>query len=175
MLLHYSGARFGLLGVEKQMNIIRLETFVDAPIDRVFDLSRSVELHKLSTKDTHEEAIDGKTTGLVDLNDFITWRAKHLGIYQRLTVKIVAMDRPRSFVDTMLKGAFAYMKHTHLFEASGAGTLMTDVFEYKSPLGALGRMADNLFLKDYMTRFLTDRNLEIKAVAESDRWKDLLG
>jgi ligand-binding SRPBCC domain-containing protein len=156
------------------MNIIRLETFIDAPVDRVFDLSRSVELHKLSTKGTNEEAIDGKTTGLVELEDFITWRAKHLGIYQKLTVKIIAMDRPRSFVDTMLKGAFAYMKHTHLFEVSGTRTLMTDVFEFKSPLGVLGRMADDLFLKAYVTRLLTNRNLEIKAVAESERWRDLL-
>ena len=156
------------------MNIIRLETFIDAPVERVFDLSRSVELHKLSTKGTHEEAVDGKTTGLVELADFITWRAKHLGIYQKLTVKIIAMDRPRSFVDTMLKGAFAHMKHTHLFEASAMGTLMTDVFEYKSPLGMLGRMADNLFLKAYMTKLLTNRNQEIKAVAESDRWRELL-
>lgn len=156
------------------MNIIRLETFIDAPVERVFDLSRSIELHKLSTKETHEEAVDGKVTGLVALNDFITWRAKHLGFFQRLTVKIIAMDRPRSFVDTMLKGAFAYMKHTHLFEVSGTGTLMTDVFEYKSPLGVLGRMADSLFLKDYMTRLLINRNHEIKVVAESNRWKDLL-
>jgi len=156
------------------MNIIRLETFVDAPVERVFDLSRSVELHKLSTKGTHEEAIAGKTAGLVELNDFITWRAKHLGFFQRLTVQIIAMDRPRSFVDTLLKGAFAYMKHTHIFERSGSGTLMTDVFEYKSPLGVLGRMADNLFLKNYMTKFLINRNQEIKAVAEGERWKDLL-
>src|SRR5690348_182491 len=80
--------------------------------------------------------------------------AKHLGIYQKLTVKIIAMDRSRSFVDTMLKGAFAHMKHTHLFEASATGTLMTDVFEYRSPLGMVGRIADNLFLKDYMTKLL---------------------
>jgi ligand-binding SRPBCC domain-containing protein len=158
----------------RQMNVIRLETFIDAPMERVFDLSCSVELHKVSAKGTHEEAIAGRTTGLVELNDFVTWRAKHLGVYQKLTVKIIAMDRPRSFVDTMLKGAFAYMKHTHLFEVSGSGTLMTDVFEYKSPLGMLGRMADRLFLKDYMTNFLTTRNLEIKTVAETDRWKDLL-
>jgi len=156
------------------MNSIRLETFIAAPVDRVFDLSRSVELHKLSTKSTHEEAVAGRMAGLVELDDFITWRAKHLGFFQRLTVKIIAMDRPRSFVDTMLKGAFAYMKHTHIFEVSGAGTLMTDVFEYKSPLGVLGRMADRLFLKAYMARLLTNRNLEIKSVAESDRWKALL-
>ncbi|AYB31137.1 SRPBCC family protein [Chryseolinea soli] len=156
------------------MNIIRLETFIEAPVDRVFDLSRSVELHKLSTQGTHEEAVAGKMAGLVELNDSITWRAKHLGFFQRLTVKIIAMDRPRSFVDTMLKGAFASMKHTHLFEASGAGTLMTDVFEYESPLGMLGRIADKLFLTDYMTKLLINRNVEIKAVAEGDRWRDLL-
>jgi len=156
------------------MNVIRLETFVEAPIERVFDLSRSVELHKLSTPGTNEEAVAGKTTGLVELNDTITWRAKHLGICQHLTVKIVAMDRPHSFVDVMLQGAFAYMKQTHIFEPSGNGARMTDVFEYASPMGWLGRMADQFFLRVYMTKLLINRNKEIKTVAEGDRWKGLL-
>ncbi len=78
------------------------------------------------------------------------------------------------FADTMLKGAFSSMYHTHTFEKSENGTIMTDEFEFKSPLGILGIIADFLFLKRYMTAFLENKNLELKKVAEGDRWKDIL-
>jgi ligand-binding SRPBCC domain-containing protein len=156
------------------MPSIRLETHIEAPIERVFDLSRSIDLHKLSTKGTDEEAIEGKISGLIGLNETVTWRAKHFGIYQKLTVKIVKYDKPNMFADEMLKGTFASMRHLHLFENEGDGTKMTDVFEFTSPLGFLGRLADYLFLERYMAKLLLKRNEELKAIAESDRWKELL-
>jgi hypothetical protein len=51
---------------------------------------------------------------------------------------------------------------------------MTDYFDYKSPLGILGELADCLFLENYMTRLLNDRNRIIKEFAESDNWKSIL-
>ncbi len=156
------------------MPTIRLETYIEAPIERVFDLSRSIDLHKLTTKETNEEAIAGKTSGLIGLDETVTWRAKHFGIYQKLTVKIVKYDRPNMFADKMLKGTFASMYHVHSFEKSEIGTKMIDQFEFKSPLGFLGMIADYLFLKKYMNNFLLIRNEELKAIAESERWKKML-
>jgi ligand-binding SRPBCC domain-containing protein len=84
------------------------------------------------------------------------------------------MDRPESFTDVMLKGAFAFMCHEHIFKAVDGQTQMTDKFEFRSPLGPLGRLVDWLFLKHYMTRFLEIRNHEIKRVAEGNDWSALL-
>ena len=58
---------------------IHITTFISAPPERVFDLSRNISLHKISTKDTHEEAIGGVTSGVIGLNETVTWQAKHLG------------------------------------------------------------------------------------------------
>ncbi|MCA9075514.1 MAG: hypothetical protein KDA93_10815 [Planctomycetaceae bacterium] len=44
---------------------------------------------------------------------------------------------------------------------------MIDRFDYTSPLGVLGQLADVMFLKRYMTRLLKERNKLIKSVAES--------
>lgn len=156
------------------MPTIELETYVEAPVELVFDLARSIDLHKLSTKGTNEEAIAGRISGLIELGETVTWRAKHLGIYQKLTVKITKYDRPYMFEDTMLKGAFKSMKHTHRFEETGDGTKMIDLLEFVSPLGLLGKMADSLFLKKYMTQFLLVRNKELKRIAESDEWKGII-
>ena len=48
---------------------IHITTFIAAPVERVFNLSRSITLHKISTKDTGEEAIAGVTSGLINLNE----------------------------------------------------------------------------------------------------------
>lgn len=156
------------------MPIIRLETKIDAPREIVFDLSRSIDLHKISTSHTNEEAIDGITSGLIEQGQFVTWRAKHFGIYQTLTTRITEMERPVSFVDELEKGIFKQFKHIHLFEEHVDQTHMIDIFDYTSPLGILGTLADQLFLQAYMKRLLEVRNRTIKDFAESGQWKEIL-
>ncbi len=156
------------------MPTIRLETFIDAPRDRVFDLARSIDLHQSSTQQTHERAIAGRTSGLIQLGETVTWRAKHFGIYQQLSVRITAFDKPHMFADKMLKGAFASMEHIHLFEEEQTGTNMIDIFTFKAPLGILGLLAENLFLTTYMYNFLKKRNWEIKIIAEGHQWEQFL-
>ena len=154
---------------------IELTTAIAAPIDRVFDLSRSIDLHTVSTAATGERAIAGVTTGLIGLGDEVTWRARHFGIWQTLTVRIVAYDRPRHFRDVMVKGAFTRMAHDHYFDAAGEQTTVRDVFEFMSPLGPLGRIADVTFLGRYMRALLIERNAVIKSVAESAEWTRFVG
>jgi ligand-binding SRPBCC domain-containing protein len=150
---------------------IELLMQIDAPPERCFDLSRSVELHTRSTGATGEQAIAGVTSGLLGPGQLVTWRAPHLGVWQTLTSQITAYDRPRHFRDSMVHGAFARFDHDHYFEPNGAGgTLMRDVFEYSAPLGPLGWLAERLILTRYMRRFLAERNRQIQAVAESDQW-----
>lgn len=153
---------------------IVLETKINAKKEIVFDLSRSVDLHIISTHKTNEKAIAGKTSGMMELNETVTWRAKHLGIYQKLTTKITAFEKPTYFADEMIKGAFKNFKHEHYFDDFQEGTLMKDIFEYESPLGILGRLADVIFLKKYMTYFLVERNKIIKQCAESEKWTAIL-
>jgi len=153
------------------MPIIELSTSIDAPIDRVFDLARSIDLHTQSASRTGERAIAGVTTGLIGLGDQVTWRARHFGIWQSLTVHISEFERPTHFADVMLQGTFHRMEHHHYFEPSPTGTIMRDVFTFESPLGVLGRIADTFFLTRHMRTFLVERNRVIKATAESSEWK----
>ncbi len=145
---------------------IVLITEIKATVETCFDLSRSVDIHLSSTKGTNERVVEGRTSGLFEAGDVVTWEAKHFGIVQRLTVKITKMDRPKSFEDVMVKGAFKSMVHVHSFEMADGVTYMKDVFKYEAPLGILGKLFDMLVLKRYMTRFLKIRNEEIKMVAE---------
>ena len=148
------------------MPTIVIETRLQAPIDRCFDLARDVDAHVRTTADTGERAVAGKTTGLLDLGDSVTFEAVHFGIRQRLTSRIVEFDRPRRFVDEMVKGAFASLRHIHEFEARGSTTVMIDTLTWQSPLGVLGRIADTLFVTKHMRALVTRKQLELKAFAE---------
>ena len=156
------------------MPIIKLKTKINADKTIVFDLSRSIDLHKISTEHTNETAIAGITSGLIGLNESVTWRAKHFGIYQKLTSKITEFDRPTYFADEMIRGAFKGFKHEHHFEDFNGGTLKTDIFDYQSPFGIFGRLADNLFLKKHLIELLTERNRVVKEFAETDKWKEVI-
>jgi ligand-binding SRPBCC domain-containing protein len=156
------------------MPVIELCTRVTAPVERVFDLARCIDAHTASTSRTGERAIAGVTSGLIELGQEVTWRARHFGVWQNLTVRITAFDRPHHFQDEMVRGAFHRMTHDHYFEPSGDGTLMRDIFDYESPLGLLGRLADGLFLERYMRAFLVERNRVLKEVAESEVWRRYL-
>lgn len=162
------------VAADASMPTIHLSTAIAAPVDRVFDLARSIDLHTESTASTGERAVAGVTSGLIGPGEQVTWRARHFGVWQKLTVRITAFERPTHFADTMLRGAFRRMEHHHYFEPSAAGTIMRDEFTFESPLGVLGRLAEALFLTRYMRAFLLERNRVIKDTAESEEWRRYL-
>jgi ligand-binding SRPBCC domain-containing protein len=156
------------------MPIIQITTHIKANRKLVFDLSRSLDLHKISTQKSNETAIAGRTSGLIELHESVTWRAKHFGVYQTLSSRITEFNSPEFFTDEMVSGAFKSFKHQHIFEKNGEETLMKDIFDFTSPLGFLGRLADKLVLKKYMTNLLEERNKVIKDYAETDKWKSII-
>jgi ligand-binding SRPBCC domain-containing protein len=153
---------------------ISIVTNIDAPIQRCFDLARSIDLHQHTSARTGEKAIAGTTTGLIKKGETVTWKAKHFGITQTLTSVITEMNPPFMFEDCMLRGAFKKIQHQHLFEEKDGKTIMVDVFEFESPLGIFGKLFNRLVLTNYMNRFLENRNQQIKMIAESDAWKKYL-
>ncbi len=152
---------------------IELTTEIQSTLEICFDLSRSIDLHKISTYKTNEEVIAGRTSGLINLNETVTWKATHFGIRQKLTAQITAFDRPNYFRDEQIAGIFKSMVHEHKFEQLDGQVIMTDVFEFESPLGLLGKAFNKLVLTNYLTKFLKDRNKIIKEYAETGKWKGI--
>jgi ligand-binding SRPBCC domain-containing protein len=150
--------------------IVTTEIWIAAPPERVFDLSRCIDLHTESMDCHREVPIAGVTHGLIGLDEEVTWRATHFGVRQNLTSRITAFTRPTHFRDSMVRGAFARFDHDHYFEAHGTRTLMVDVFDFTAPWGWLGGAISNSFLVRYMRKLLERKNRTIKEVAESERW-----
>jgi ligand-binding SRPBCC domain-containing protein len=152
-------------------------TLIRAPIDRCFDLARSVEVHLAGNVHCGEQALatGGVTSGLIDLTQQVTWRAKHLGMWHSLTSQITAIDRPRYFQDAMISGPFRFMRHDHFFRPTSSGEVeMKDVFCFAAPLPLLGRVAEIAVLRRCMLALLRERNAVIKRIAESGEWRKYL-
>ena len=150
---------------------------IHAPIERCFDLARSVEVHLAGNVHHGEAAVAtaGGTSGLIGMAQRVVWRAKHFGVWQTLTSEITAMDRPAYFQDTMIQGAFRFMKHDHFFRRVSADeTEMRDMFCFAAPLALLGRVAEIVVLRRYMEALLRERNAILKEIAESAAWRDYL-
>ena len=90
------------------MPVIVLETIIEAPLERCFDLSRSVDLHMISTAHTSEKAVAGICEGLIGPGQSVTWQARHFGVVQYLTSKITEYERPHRFVDEMQQAMNPY-------------------------------------------------------------------
>ncbi len=145
----------------------RIETIIAAPIEVCFDLARSIDFHARSLEATGERAVAGRTTGLIELGESVTWEARHLGVRQRLTSQVVAFDRPHYFRDEMTAGAFRSFGHDHRFSARDGNTVMIDDVEFRSPYGPLGWLVDRPFLAGSMRRLLVGRAWAIKREAEA--------
>ena len=148
------------------MTTINLTTKIKASKQTVFDASRNIDIHQKSASASKEKAIAGVTSGLINLNETVTWRGKHFGFYLTHKSRITAMNLYDYFVDEMEEGKFKFFKHEHFFEEENGITIMKDKLQYETPFGIFGSLFDVLFLKKHLKKFLLERNKVLKEVSE---------
>ena len=156
------------------MPTVKLTTRVNAPVDRCFDLYRSVSLHVDSYKHAHERAVGPITSGLVGPGDVAAFRMRALGFPYRMSVKVVAYDRPLHFRDSQTEGFFLRADHDHYFAVEDGTTLVTDVFDYTPRFSWLGTLLDRLIVGRYVRWTIGQKNANVKRVAEGGDWKRYL-
>jgi ligand-binding SRPBCC domain-containing protein len=146
---------------------LRLETRIEAPIERVFDLARDIGVHERSQAASRERAVAGRQDGLIGAGETVTWRARHYGLWWTLTSRIVVFEPPTWFEDVQATGPFRSFRHRHTFRTVDGGTVMTDDWVHTAPFGPLGRLADRVVLTRHMKRLLELRNAALKREAET--------
>jgi ligand-binding SRPBCC domain-containing protein len=77
----------------------------------------------------------------------IDYTLRWFGIKYRWRTLIERWEPGVSFVDTQLRGPYILWHHTHHFESSGSGTLMTDRVRYRLPFGPFGMLAHTLLVR----------------------------
>lgn len=149
------------------MRTLEFTTLIEAPIQTVFDLARSVDIHVESTAQTFEKVIGGKKSGLLELDEEVIWKGRHFGLWLTHHSRICEMQAPRFFVDEMVSGRFKSFRHEHHFDTSGGKTIMLDIISYDVPLGFLGAIFDRFILRSYFDRLIETRNQVIRSAAEN--------
>ena len=148
------------------MTTIHLITQIKAPKHVVFDVSRNIDIHLQTAQKTQEKAIAGRTSGLIEFNETVTWRGKHFGVYLTHKSRMTAMDLYDYFVDEMEEGHFKSFKHEHFFTEKNGGTEMVDFIQYETPYGFFGKLFNRFFLENHLRNFILERNRILKAHAE---------
>jgi ligand-binding SRPBCC domain-containing protein len=150
------------------LTVLEVVTRVNASATRCFDLARDIDLHLKSLASTGERAVAGRTSGLIEMGESVTWEATHLGVRRRFTSRISGFSRPAHFRDEMVRGAFKSFVHDHYFEEHDGATTMRDVLRFESPFGLIGRVVDRIFMSGYLRRLLRKRGEAVKNVAEDN-------
>ncbi len=70
-----------------------------------------------------------------------------LGIPLKWQTKITQVDKNKSFTDFQEKGPYKYWNHFHEFIPNSEGVLMKDTVDYELPMGFLGKIAHQAFVK----------------------------
>src|ERR1700743_1964100 len=101
--------------------ILRDEIVVDAPVERCFLLSTSLEIVALERK---MRPVSGRMEGLVVGGDTVRWKGWQLCLPQFHQSLIEAFEPPVFFRDRMIAGRFAAFEHDHRFTDLSNGTVL---------------------------------------------------
>ena len=143
-------------------------TRVAAPIERVFDLALSIDLHTASMAASNERAVGGVTSGQIGLGEEVTWRARHFGVDWTMTSRIVELERPTFFADEQVQGPFTRFRHEHTFASVDDRTDVLDAVCFEAPFQPVGSFIEG-FLSRYLRRLIGMRNDLLKEWAERPR------
>ena len=156
------------------METIRLGTWIDAPVERCFLLSLSVDLHVATALSTRDKTSAGATERTIGEGDTLTFKGRHFGVRWRHT-SVIEKLRPHSYYrDVMIAGPFRHFEHDHHFAPMDDGTRMRDEIRFSGSGGLLGRLRTRMFLRKQLKAFLIERNAMIKRLAESEDWHKYL-
>ena len=144
---------------------------IDAPIERCFQLSTSVEIVR---EELGMKPVAGRTSGLVQGGDTVRWEGWQLGFPNYHVSLISAFDSPFFFQDSMLAGRFRSFQHDHHFEATSHGVQLRDELRFSMPLGLAGWMVGRWIMVPHIRRLLRRRFLLIRRIAESEEWRQYL-
>jgi ligand-binding SRPBCC domain-containing protein len=153
---------------------IHTTTFIAAPAERVFDLSRHIALYKVIFQSRKEKLTSGAESTLIGKNETITIIAKHAGRSRMTMMKVTAFQRPLLFTEEQVKGDLESYKHEHHFKQIENGTIVIDILEFGIPKDIIGKIFGKVYFKKYLEEILRKRNELIRSYAETEKWRAVL-
>jgi len=136
---------------------IQISRIVEAPRTKVFEILTNPEnLSELLRGDIYVELL-GASAKLSSGSEIRIGMTRY-GVKQLVQLRVDDYLHSKRFMYHQVEGFFKAWSHIMKFDDHGEGfTLVTDMVEYTLPLGILGNLSDDLFVKSDMTRILQRR------------------
>jgi ligand-binding SRPBCC domain-containing protein len=150
---------------------IKESIHVNAPIDRCFLLSTSIDI---VAQTLHMTPVAGQTSGLIVNGSRVMWRGWKFGLPARHETLITGYDRPVFFQDTMASGMFREFQHDHRFQDIDGHTLLIDVVRFSLPFGPLSRPIAKGIVIPHILATMQNRFQLLKRIAEGPDWEQYL-
>ena len=83
--------------------------------------------------------------------------------------EIGTVVKEKFFVDEQRKGPYSLWRHEHHFTEIEDGVEMTDIVQYKLPLGIIGEIANALIVKRKLRRIFEFRFQKVEEILGKDR------
>lgn len=154
------------------MPVLVVVTDLSASVGDVLATSLDLDVEVAAARRHHVHPVpDGKGSrlrGRIGTGERVRWRARIFGVLPVRHTSVIDEVVPDDghggarFTDSMTSGAFRRFRHEHTLDAlPHNGCRMTDRLSWESPLGPLGRVADEVFVRRVLAGLLADRNAEI--------------
>ena len=140
--------------------------FINAPIERCFLLSTSVEL---AGKTYGMRPLEGKTNGLLVADDKLLWAGWKFGLPQMHEICITRHERPSFFQETMGRGRFKRYQYDHYFYEMNDRTVLNDKIRFTMPLGFIGSFVGRFIIVPYLSKRMRRRLAMLRKVAQDSR------
>ena len=160
--------------IQITMFVVKDSIHVNAPIERCFLLSTSLELVQRTSKMHLAGKQSTRTSGLVERGDKLLWRGWILSLPQFHESVITKYERPDYFQDAMARGRFKRFEHDHFFAETGGQTVLKEKVRFSLPLRWATRSLGQHIVTPHIARLLRHRLELLKRVAEGEEWKNYL-
>jgi hypothetical protein len=154
------------------MEIVRLTTWIKAPVDRCFRLATSVDVHQIMASLSLDGARKPSLFRQFSPGDHLTWTG-HLALLPRYTTRILQVRPYACYREVLEAGCFLHFEHDHHFTPLNEGTRMRDEIRFVIPPGILGPMTTPL-VRRYLIWRISTRNSLLRKIAQSGLWKQYL-
>lgn len=153
---------------------LQFTTVIHAPLQRVFDLTRCVSLHKRHFESHGILPVQGKYSGLLDKRDHVTWKGKLGRKVRQLALEVTDMQAPDHFKMEYRKEIFDTFTHDVYLTGIDNGTILMDQVEFSLPEKGFSPFFNKRCAEKWISDLLKERNALCKEYAEGNNWHAIL-
>jgi ligand-binding SRPBCC domain-containing protein len=141
---------------------LKRQHLIRRPLEEVFAFfSRPENLAEITPASLRFQLLTPQPIVMKD-GAVIDYTIRPFGLPLRWTTLITEFTSPLRFVDLQLRGPYAYWHHTHSFQETEDGTLVTDEVRYALPFGILGQAVHALVVRRQLNHIFDVRESVLK-------------